>query len=204
MGKTTKIVLTASQQEWLEKHFKHTRNDEISARFGWSLSSLHRFARQLGLKKSPQFMSKMQRNAADKANASHIKNGTYPPKGYIIPGSEKHRFEKGVTPLQRLGKKKNEQRKEKSRASRAATLKMEKARAMFGLAQRTKMKVISQPKKAILQRYYLKRLGYIIERGSMTAYYDENTRRSEDYENRTRANCKNYIGFTFKPYDSKA
>lgn len=32
MGKTVKIVLTPEQESWLEKHFKHTKNDDIARR----------------------------------------------------------------------------------------------------------------------------------------------------------------------------
>lgn len=40
-------------------------------------------------------MKDCQRYTAKKAKQSHLKNGTYPPKGFIIPNSEKYRFKPG-------------------------------------------------------------------------------------------------------------
>ena len=111
---TIKIILTPDQEKWLIAHFKHTKNEEIAKRLGVSETTVHRFARKLGLKKTARHMKATQRNAADKAQESHRRNGTYPPKGYIIPGSEEHRFKKGVTSYQRLGKRKERKRIERS------------------------------------------------------------------------------------------
>ena len=69
MGKTDRITLTPEQERWLVAHFRHTRNVEIGERLGISQSSLHRFARELGLTKTRQFMRKAQRNTAEKAEA---------------------------------------------------------------------------------------------------------------------------------------
>ena len=67
--KFEKITLSEQQIKWLKKHFKHTKNDVIRERLGLSHSTLHRIARELGLKKTPQFMTKMQlaASAAGKA-----------------------------------------------------------------------------------------------------------------------------------------
>lgn len=81
---TKKIVLTPRQEAWLCRHFRNTRNAELAARLGISETSLHRFARSLGLTKTPQFMRKCQAATAAAAKASHLRNGTYPPKGYHI------------------------------------------------------------------------------------------------------------------------
>ena len=59
-----KIVLPDVQIQWLKKHFKHTKNDVIRERLGLSHSTLHRIARELGLKKTRQFMAKMQMAAS--------------------------------------------------------------------------------------------------------------------------------------------
>ena len=117
MGKVYKITLTPEQETWLVRHFKHTRNAEAAVRLGISERSLTRIARRLGLEKSRQFMRKTQRNAADKAKESHLRNGTYPPKGYRIPRSEEFQFKAGVTPVERLGKRRERKRIERSAES---------------------------------------------------------------------------------------
>lgn len=81
MAKGVKITLTEKQENWLKKHFLHTKNAEIAQKLGISETAVHRFARALGLKKSRQYMVKCQRETADAAKRSHRLNGTYPPKG---------------------------------------------------------------------------------------------------------------------------
>ena len=196
--KGKKVIMTPEQERWMVTHFKHTKNDEIMERFGWSHSALHRFARKLGLTKTKQFMKKVQANTAAKAKESHLRNGTYPPKGYIIPRSEEFWFKKGETGVQRLGKRKERQRIERSAESLRRTRREEKAKALFGLPRRTKLRVVKRPHYVACQRYYLRKLGYVIPWGGFTAYYGPDTQRSEEYENRTRANCPRYVHFEFK------
>ena len=104
--KGIKITLDDKQEAYLVKHFKHTKNAELAAKLNIGERSVVRLARKLGLKKTPQFMRKCQQEMTAAAHASHLRNGTYPPKGFIIPKSEEGRFKKGVTPEQRLGKRK--------------------------------------------------------------------------------------------------
>ena len=186
MGKTDKITLTPEQERWLKAHFRHTRNEEIGERLGISQSSLHRFARELGLTKTRQFMRKVQRNAADKAKESHLRNGTYPPKGFIIPGSEAHRFRKGEAPVVRIGKVRERRRIEKSAESLRKTRREEKARALFGVPRKTRLRVVREPKGKTELRWYLKSRGYILDECELIAYWTEDTRRAKILEKRPR------------------
>lgn len=196
--KGQKITMTPAQREWMRAHFKHTKNDEILARFGWSHSTMHRFARELGLTKTPQFMRKCQEHTTACAIASHLKHGTFPPKGYRIPKSEQHRFKPGHKETEATKRK----RLAKSAETRRQTIKEERARISFGVPQRTKLRLIRQPRIAATQRHYLKQHGYHIERGSMIAYYDEHTVRCPKIEARTRGD-RNYVSWTFLQKPSK-
>lgn len=191
-GQFKPIVLTDKQLAWLDKHFKHTKNDEIAEYLNISPRSVCRIAKKRGLTKSKQFIKKCQEECARKANLSNRINGTYPPKGYKIPGREKYWFQKGVRPVDRLGAKREAARVAKSAESRRKTFKLEKARALYGLPRETKLNVVKRPKKQISMRYELKKRGYKIERGGFIAYYDENTRRHLAFE------AKPKTGFTFK------
>lgn len=197
---TKKIVLTPRQEAWLCRHFRNTRNAELAARLGISESSLHRFARSLGLTKTPQFMRKCQASTAAAAKASRLRNGTYPPKGYRIPRSEEFQFKPGETPLDRLGKRREKKRVEKAVATRNATIRDERMRIRWGLEQRTRMKLNPQPRAALCQRYYLRRLGYHIARGSMICRYDQNTRRSLAMESRKQGD-PHFIAWKFLPFE---
>lgn len=169
-----------SQKAWLIKHFKHTKNAECAAKLGISESSMHRIARALGLRKSAQFIRKCQQATAAAAKESHLRNGTYPPKGYVVPN--RRPFPKGVSNAERFGKRKEAERIRKSAESRENTRKSERARATFGLPQRTKLRVIPIPEAKVKLRWYLKSRGYILDEIARVAYYDENTKRGKRIE----------------------
>jgi len=192
---THKIVLSEAQLAYLLKHFKNTNNGQLARKLGISESSLHRLARKHGLKKTRQFMKKTQRATADAAKASHLKHGTYPPKGYVIPRSEEYRFKKGETPRSRLGKRKDEARIAKAVETRKKTYRLERARALFGLERKTKLHVVKQPLKKIQTRYYLRKRGYIIDDAAFVAYWTEDTRRAVKIE--ARPKLQRY--YDFKP-----
>lgn len=187
MGKTEKIVLTPKQERWLTNHFKHTKNNECAERLGISLRSVVRIARSLGLCKSRQFMAKCQRESAEAAKISHLCNGTYPPKGFKIPNSEAGQFKPGISNLDRIGPIREAERIRKSAESRRATIKRERSRIVWGFEQRTKLKLVSNPKK-IQYRYELRQRGYQIAKGANEAYIVAETRRSPKVE----ANARKY------------
>lgn len=182
--KGVKTILDDKAQAWIIKHFKHTKNAEIAERYGISETYLHRFAREHGLTKTKQFQRKCQAETSAAAALSHRIHGTYPPKGYIIPGSERHRFRKGESSRERLGEKGEAERIRKSAESRRKTWKLEHARKTFGLPQETRLRVFKQPKAWVSQRYSLKKHGYVVERGSLEAYWTADTRRSARLERR--------------------
>ena len=75
--KVPKIVLTAEQEDWLRTYFPLIENKRLMKLSGLKDSSLHRFAREFGLKKSEEGM-----HAIKKRQAAHIKrlcqkNGYY-------------------------------------------------------------------------------------------------------------------------------
>lgn len=196
MGKTEKIILSEAQEAWLLKHFKHTKNEAIAKRLNVSLRSVNRLAEKRGLTKTKQFIRKCQLESTAKAKESNIKNGTYPPKGYKIPNREKAQFKKGEKPIDRLGAKREAARLAKAVESRKKTVSLEKARALYGLPRQTKLNVVKRPKKQIMLRYYLKKCGYVVERGGFTFYYSKDTKRSLEIESRPMT------GFKFMPLQS--
>jgi len=175
------MALTDKQKSWITKHFKNTKNDIILEKLKISHSALHRFAKENGLTKTKQFQKSCQLNATKFAREANKKNN-WPPKGYVIPKSEENRFKAGVTNQMRLGAKKNKERIEKSAASRRKTVAAEKRRVLFGLEQKTKLKVIRAPHNKIAYRNYLRRRGYVVDRAGVEIYYTEHTSRSEKVE----------------------
>lgn len=191
------VNIDDNAKRWIIKHYIHTKNQEIKDRFGLTDGWLHRFARENGLKKSTQFIHKCQRDAAEAAKASHIKNGTYPPKGYGIPG-------KSANPIQKYirgeTKKQKTERVAKMTETMRSIRRSERIRMYTGQPRKTKLilKLTPDTRKRISLRHNLRELGYIVPRGSDTAYYDENTRRSATIEGR-KPGDKLYCWFEYKP-----
>lgn len=185
MGKTVKIVLTPKQERWLTNHYKHTKNSECAERLGIYLRSVVRIARSLDLSKNRQFMAKCQRATADATILSHRRNGTYPPKEFRIPNSEAGQFKPGVSNRERLRPKREAERLRKSAESRRATIKRERARIVWGFEQRTKLKLVGNPKKR-QYRYELRQRGYHVARGASEAYVTVHTKRSPKVESNAR------------------
>ncbi len=190
MRSTKKITLTDKQLDYLVRHFKDTDNEYLAAALDISESTLHRFARQYGLTKTKAHVRQMQREAAAAAKVSHLKHGTYPPKGYIIPGSEEHRFKPGHKEKASVKRR----RLEKAHEARRQTVIQERMRIMRGEPQETKIRLRRQPQQKIGDRYLLKKRGYIIDDATDTAYWTDATRRALRTEKRERY-------FKFKQYD---
>ena len=101
-------------------------------------------------------------------------------------------FKKGVKPIDFLGEDGEKKRSDKIRESVNKLRREEKARTLYGLPRKTKLKVVKKPDFQIRLRYYLKKKrGYIMSEDGFTFYYNEQTKRSPKIENKPRT------GFTF-------
>ena len=179
---TTKIVLTPEQEAYLVKHYKNTKNDILMEKLGLKFSTFHRFVRQLGLKKTKQFMKKCQKATSDAAKASHIANGTYPPKGYRIPRSEEFQYKPGDKPWAKCGRRKWNKGRKKAAETWKHTFLVDRVRHHIGFPQLTSLKVSKQPHQKILDRCYLKSRGYILDETNVVAYWTPETRRATRLE----------------------
>ena len=84
-----KIHLTREQELWMRTHYPHISTEICALILGISHSSVTRQARRLGLNKTEQFMKECQAHTSKRAHESHLKNGTYPAKGYYSPNLQK-------------------------------------------------------------------------------------------------------------------
>lgn len=189
-NKLIKVFLSSEQLEWLRANFANTSNAEIMDYLHLKTGTLHRLARAYRLTKSKEYMDGWQKEITRLARIVNARND-WPPKGYIIPNT--HRFKKGETNIMRLGAERDAERVRKARESRNATIASEKRRILFGLNQRTKMKLNGRHQSKANVRYKMRKLGYIIGRGSQEAIITPQTQRSEHYEKR----CKE-VGITVK------
>lgn len=83
------IELTREREFWLKRNFPHMSNGICALILGISPRSVVRLARRLRLSKTEQFMKECQAHTAKRAKESHLKNGTYPAKGYYSPNLQR-------------------------------------------------------------------------------------------------------------------
>ncbi len=70
-------TLEEKEVKWIVNHYQHTKNRVILDKFGIGESSLHRIARKFGLKKSRQFMKKVQAEVTAEAHQACEAFGLY-------------------------------------------------------------------------------------------------------------------------------
>ena len=160
--------LTEEQIQYIRTHFSDNTNQDIADTLGISRSSVSRIQKRLHLKKSDAHNHNMGVKAG---KASAIARDNKP---------------LGLTP------EVIERRVESYRK----TFREERARWVFGLPQRTKMKVRQQPRKKCHQRAYLKHLVYILDEANNIAFYTDETTRAVKMEKYTKK--KSY--YKFMPY----
>lgn len=100
----SKVIIPDSELMWFRLNYAHLTNKLLCMRLKIGESTLHRLARKYRLTKSREFMKDCQAFTAKKAYESHVKNGTFPPKGVPHPnfaGSEKYQFKPGHKPIKR-------------------------------------------------------------------------------------------------------
>lgn len=108
-------------------------------------------------------------------------------------GEKLRRWWAEATPEQR------QKRLDNMAAARREIIERERSRMVWGMAPRTRIHLVRDQEKATKlcgYRRRLRKLGYIVERRSNTAYYTEDTRRGSLIERRAIKN-----GMTIKPME---
>lgn len=194
--------LTEREVKWICNHYHNSKNRDILDKFGIGESTLHRVARQFGLKKTRNFIKKTQAEAKAKA-VETVRIYDLMPKGmeqcpWLVG---KGHFSKGVSNLKRLGRKKERERLVKAHEKRNRSIASERRRIKYGMERKLKMRLSEDPalgRKQSQVRYYMKRIGYEIEKGSLEIYYNESTVRHKDYEKKAENR-----GFYVRPIEQK-
>lgn len=181
------VKITPEQMEWLIGHFADEENFILADTLGISESTMHRYARMHGLKKSKAYMRRCQREATDaahyfnkasgrnKALSERMKNGG------MSEGFKACCFKKGEKNCWGTHPEKMRKAKAKAGQSLRQTWEEEKRRVQAGLPQKTRLKVSpAATKKEMLarnnRRWYLRKRGYRID--GDTAYWNEGTQRA--------------------------
>ena len=200
-----KIVLTEAQEAWFRKWFPETENGKIAKAMGVSLTTMHRFARAMHLKKSESGMKAINHRHGRIAKRTCERNGYYdslrgkPMNAACIEGSKKmwEEIRAGNRKLpQEIMKERNPRKYKmmlkKCGEKRKEMIRKERMRIVYGMERKTKLRNVVACKythRQINHRYYALRRGYIIiddvsETGPYryAIFYDENTKRSKLFE----------------------
>ena len=176
--------LTQEQLEWLKENFGSTKNQELANELGTSPRSITRMARELGLWKTKEFISAMQRNASEHgARVNRANGGNAGAKNLLIYGKA-YQFKKGERQKDKMSAEAFDAMHRHIGEQRKKTFKAEKRRVIFGLEQKTKFRVVQAPKEKICLRNGLRKKGYEIARASNEAFITAATHRSEVMERR--------------------
>ena len=189
--------LTERQEAWIIKHYAHTKNPDIMAKFGIGESTLHTLARKHGLRKTRQQQKKTQWNATCHAHTACKRYGVYErtaermkarmqdmyERGERIPGS----FMPGESNRDRLGAKRFKKCIEKATATMREIRRKERVRLHWGLPQQTRLRIsyngyTETQKKRASHRHLFRKHGYYVDYGDNTVYYDNETDRRPKME----------------------
>lgn len=174
--------MSPADAEWMTRHFGNTKNAEVAAYLGISPSTVVRIARDMGLVKHPEFTKAMQRNASEHgARVNRANGGNAGTKNLLLYGKA-YRFKAGESNKDRMGEEAFREIHRRVGESRKETFRKEKRRVLFGLEQKTGLRVVQCPKEKICLRNNLRKHGYEITRASNEAYITVTTNRSEIME----------------------
>lgn len=186
-SKTKRIFWTPEHDDLLKERFQTEYLHKIAAHLGFSLSSVAKHARELGLRKD----NPTGRNC----DARSFVEMEYPNLSYQEMAERTGLHKLTIRKIaHELGLSRTPEQLRTIRSRRRKELvQKERRRIIFGLDQRTNIKVVSNNRKIRL-RGSLKRLGYIIGTDRHTFFYYPSLRRHPVKEANGRT-----LGFTFMP-----
>ena len=198
-------VLTDEQRAWLCKWFPEEENSRLMKASGMSHSTLHRFARELGLTKSENGMKRIMRRHAAHIKRVCEKNGYYdsmrgrkPSEATLKATAQmwqevrEGKREHPARIMKRTNPRKYRKWMERKSQERKDTIRKEKLRVVYGLERKTRLKCIVMcpyTRRQISHRYNALKRGYIVmedctEQGGerYNIYYDSETERAPIFE----------------------
>ena len=212
------IVLSDEQQAWLCKWFPEEENSRLIAASGMSHSTLHRFARELGLTKSQKGIKRIKKRQAAHIKRVCEKNGWYDSlRGKPVSDAcrkatakmwqeiREGKREHPARIMKRKNPRKYRQWMQRKSDERKETIRKETRRMLYGLQRQTHLKCVvlnKYTRRQISHRYFALKRGYILmadcseqsgERYNI--YYDDQTQRTPIFERNLIAD-----GFNLLPY----
>lgn len=175
--KGKKVELTTQQEKWLANNFADTSNAECAIHLHCGWRTVVRKARAMGLVKSREFMERSWRKGVETMRILNNGEGNQG-KVNLLKYGVPYRFKKGENYKNRCTEEQWAEMHRKAREARNETIRRDRIRIKWGFEQKTKLRLVQQPRQWRTYRYTMGKRGYIVERGSRVICYDENTNRS--------------------------
>lgn len=183
-NKYGKVELSEVEQRWMREHFGSTKNAEVAEYLGISPRTAVRIARDMGLEKHPDFIKAMQLNASKHGARVNIANGGNAGTRNLLLYGKAYQFKKGERQKDKMSAEAFNDMHRRIGEQRKKTIRAERRRVLFGLEQKTNLRVVQAPKEKICLRNGLRKKGYEIARASNVAFITAATHRSEVMERR--------------------
>lgn len=203
-GTTQKILLDEAQEAWLRQWYPEVENQQLMTASGLSHSTLHRFAREMGLMKSEKGMRGIKRRQAALIKKACTRNGYYASLKGKQPSDACQQATKKMWQEIRDGKrehpckimrrehpKKYKQWQRRKSETRKELARKETLRMLYGLERKTKLNIVmcKYTRRQTAHRYNALKRSYILmvdcsEQGGerYNIYYDDETQRAEIFE----------------------
>jgi hypothetical protein len=197
-------VLTDEQRAWLCKWFPEEENSRLMAASGMSHSTLHRFARELGLTKSQSGWKRIKKRQTAHAKRACEKNGYYDSIRGRKPSEACRKATAQMWQEVREGKREHPARimkrtnprkyrkwMERMSQERKETIRKETRRVLYGMERKTRLRIVmcKYTDSQRNHRYNALKRGYIVmedctEKGGerYNIYYDSETERAPIFE----------------------
>lgn len=172
--------------DFLLDHYKETNSASLAERLGISLSCLRRKLHELGLRKRPVTKAMTVADTVRRLYSSHSHSEIARLTGIST------RTVSRIVKKHHLSRTSDNARQIRSR-SRKGIIKREKARVLFGLPQKTSIKVVGNKRRVVLKSI-LKSCGYLVIPGHNTLYYNEELKRRPIRESNGQK-----LGLRFQP-----
>lgn len=181
-----KTIWTASMESFLQEHYRCMQNKKLASQLCVSEGSVRKKLRELGLKKKPVTKQKVAAETVIRLFLDH----SYAEIAELTGISP--RTVSRIVKTYGLSRSKEQGQQIRSR-TRKAIIKKEKARVLFGLPQRTRIKVVGNPRRVHLKSI-LKKFGYVVLPSDNTLYYHDGIKRR-----RIREAHGQRMGLRFQP-----
>lgn len=204
-GNHRQIMFTDEQIEWLKRWYPVTENERMAKAMGISADSVLKYARLNGLSKSEKGLKAIRKRRGKRMARTFERLGFYDAKRGHAPSEatiegNKRRWQdvrdgKRKDPISFVRQNEPERYKllmERKAENRKEMIRKEKLRILYGLERKTSLNVVVMKpftRSQIAHRHNALARGYLLDEdcregqtGRYTLYYDEQTKRSEKFE----------------------